>query len=230
MEKEKIIEILSTSTTISDISRAIFGNSNYTNRNKSKKILEEHSINWVEWLESKKKKPNVCLYCGKVFEGKDKYRRKFCNKSCAASYNNHQRKKEQKFCLYCGKEINTWQKYCSSQCKVQYEEEQQVKKWQNGEEQGCCSDGSLKNFVRNYLLKKNNYKCEECGFNKINTFTNRSILQIHHIDGNCFNNKEENLKVLCPNCHALTENYGSRNKNATRIDRRTKKYNKDKGF
>ena len=27
---------------------------------------------------------------------------------------------------------------------------------------------------------------------------------------------EENLQVLCPNCHAMTDNYGSRNKNATK--------------
>ena len=37
---------------------------------------------------------------------------------------------------------------------------------------------------------------------------------IHHIDGNCLNNDESNLQVLCPNCHAMTENFGSRNKNA----------------
>ena len=24
---------------------------------------------------------------------------------------------------------------------------------------------------------------------------------VHHIDGNCTNNKEENLQLLCPNCH-----------------------------
>jgi predicted HNH restriction endonuclease len=27
------------------------------------------------------------------------------------------------------------------------------------------------------------------------------ILQLHHIDGNRENNKEENLTLLCPNCH-----------------------------
>ena len=30
--------------------------------------------------------------------------------------------------------------------------------------------------------------------------------------------------VLCPNCHSLTENFGSRNKKCTRVDRRTKKF------
>lgn len=224
MDKEKLNEILNTAITISDIARSIFGNANYTNRNKSKKILEDNSINWVEWIESKKKKPNHCLYCGKEFNGNDKYRRKFCNNSCAASFNNRQRllKNEKRYCLNCGAEINKRNKYCSIDCKTQYEEQQLITKWKSGNDNGCCVDGSIKNFVRNYLLRKNDYKCEECGFDKINQYTNNSILQIHHIDGNAFNNKEENLKVLCPNCHALTENYGSRNKNSTRIDRRTK--------
>lgn len=71
-------------------------------------------------------------------------------------------------------------------------------------------------FVRNYLLQKHEYKCERCGWGEINSFTNKSPLQIHHIDGNSENNAEENLQVLCPNCHSLTENFGSRNTNAPR--------------
>lgn len=40
--------------------------------------------------------------------------------------------------------------------------------------------------------------------------------EIHHIDGDATNNKEQNLQVLCPNHHAMTEHFGSRNKNSTR--------------
>ena len=32
---------------------------------------------------------------------------------------------------------------------------------------------------------------------------------MHHIDGDCTNNKMENLQLLCPNCHSLTSNFGS---------------------
>jgi len=31
-------------------------------------------------------------------------------------------------------------------------------------------------------------------------------LELHHIDGNHYNNSFENLMILCPNCHALEEN------------------------
>lgn len=37
--------------------------------------------------------PNKCLYCGQIFSYKDR-KKTFCNKSCAASYNNTHRNKE----------------------------------------------------------------------------------------------------------------------------------------
>jgi hypothetical protein len=38
-------------------------------------------------------------------------------------------------------------------------------------------------------------------------------LEVHHIDGNHLNNELENLQLLCPNCHALTENWRGKNIN-----------------
>lgn len=37
-------------------------------------------------------------------------------------------------------------------------------------------------------------------------------LELHHIDGNHKNNSLSNLTLLCPNCHALTDNYRGKNK------------------
>lgn len=36
-------------------------------------------------------------------------------------------------------------------------------------------------------------------------------LQLHHIDGNKLNNKIENIMLLCPNCHSLTDNWCGKN-------------------
>lgn len=53
------------------------------------------------------------------------------------------------------------------------------------------------------------HKCEEC---KRKTWNGKKIsLELHHIDGNRFNNRIENLKILCPNCHSQTPNYSGRN-------------------
>lgn len=51
-------------------------------------------------------------------------------------------------------------------------------------------------------------RCECCG----NTEWQGSPipLEVHHIDGDKTNNEENNLKLLCPNCHALTPNYKGR--------------------
>ena len=142
-EKYDLKEILATSTTISDIARHIFGNPNYTNRKKCKKILEENSIDWEAWLSSKKKPPTFCLYCGKEIKSRDKYRQKFCCRSCARSYCNHQRSltNAKKYCLNCGIKIEKRSKYCSNKCQVQYETKQLIEQWKNGNESGCYSDG-----------------------------------------------------------------------------------------
>lgn len=51
-------------------------------------------------------------------------------------------------------------------------------------------------------------KCEICG---ISTWFGKDIpLEIHHINGNHFDNTFSNLQILCPNCHSIQEgNAGS---------------------
>lgn len=77
-----------------------------------------------------------------------------------------------------------------------------------------------KNFVKKYLIETRGDRCELCGFFGANTVTGNSIIQMDHIDGNCFNNSLVNLQLLCPNCHAMTPNYGSLNKGSGRAHRR----------
>jgi hypothetical protein len=56
-------------------------------------------------------------------------------------------------------------------------------------------------------LKEN--RCEQCG---IDEWRGRPLsLQLHHKDGDGTNNTLENLEILCPNCHSLTDTWGGRN-------------------
>lgn len=74
--------------------------------------------------------------------------------------------------------------------------------------------------IRVYLIHKHGNRCSMCGWEKINPVTNKVPVQIDHIDGDYTNNKECNLRLLCPNCHSLTPNYGALNTGKGRMKRR----------
>jgi predicted HNH restriction endonuclease len=51
--------------------------------------------------------------------------------------------------------------------------------------------------------------CERC---KNTTWEGNPIpLELHHINGIHSDNRISNLQILCPNCHALTDNYKGKN-------------------
>lgn len=55
------------------------------------------------------------------------------------------------------------------------------------------------------------HKCEICGITEWNGI--KAPIELDHIDGNHMNNLLENLRIICPNCHALTPtNSGKKNK------------------
>lgn len=77
-------------------------------------------------------------------------------------------------------------------------------------------DGQHPNYQTNKLrirllcegIKEN--KCEMC---KCTTWLENPIpLELDHIDGIRHNHKLSNLRLLCPNCHALTSTYRGKNK------------------
>jgi len=54
------------------------------------------------------------------------------------------------------------------------------------------------------------HKCECCGITEWNG--QLAPIELDHIDGNRYNNTIENLRILCPNCHAQTDTYRGKNK------------------
>lgn len=69
--------------------------------------------------------------------------------------------------------------------------------------------------ARQAIAQKRGWKCECCGL--IEWQGQQIPLELHHKDGNNMNNIEENLQLLCPNCHALTDNYRGKNINKQHI-------------
>ena len=116
------------------------------------------------------------------------------------------------YCKNCGKKLEKTQKiFCSCECQRDYEYKEFIKRWKNGEEQGVKGNASISNYIKRYMLEKTNCSCEICGCNWINPKSGNPIVEIHHIDGDYSNNKEENLQVLCPNHHAMTYNFKNNN-------------------
>lgn len=54
-------------------------------------------------------------------------------------------------------------------------------------------------------------ECEECGWKEI-SIDGRIPLELDHINGVRTDNRIENLRVLCPNCHSLKPTHRGRNK------------------
>ena len=65
------------------------------------------------------------------------------------------------------------------------------------------------------LTQKRGHACECCGNNE--WLGSPITLELDHIDGNNRNNVEENLRLLCPNCHSMTDTWRGRNKNSGNI-------------
>jgi 5-methylcytosine-specific restriction endonuclease McrA len=60
-------------------------------------------------------------------------------------------------------------------------------------------------YLKPHLIKLKGHKCERC--NNTEWLNEIIPLELHHKDGVKSNNNLDNLQLLCPNCHAFTDNY-----------------------
>lgn len=67
--------------------------------------------------------------------------------------------------------------------------------------------------LRNRLITAGLKKpyCEECGWARKSP-DGRLPLELDHINGNSRDNRLENLRILCPNCHSLKPTHRGRNR------------------
>ena len=169
--------------------------------------------------------PKTCLQCTGPVTTKDP-RTKFCSRSCSAIYNNThlppRRQKKRNFCLVCSTEIGRTSTHCRSHSRDPLGPKERIALWLAGDITVTWVTGSKepRRWVKQYLIEIRGDRCEECGWDEKN-IRGESIIQMDHIDGDYTNNALSNLKLLCPNHHALTETYGSRNLGRGRGHRRS---------
>jgi len=88
---------------------------------------------------------------------------------------------------------------------------------------------SSSNHLRKRLIKEGikKHKCEVCNNTHWNNFP--IPLELEHCNGINVDNRIENLKLLCPNCHSLTSTYKALNKGNGR-HKRMERYKEGKSY
>jgi Zn finger protein HypA/HybF involved in hydrogenase expression len=75
------------------------------------------------------------------------------------------------------------------------------------------NSGYANEFVKSRIAKQDllEYRCSSCGIDSWKGET--IVLDLDHVNGDNRDNRLENLRYLCPNCHSQTDTYKGRNKN-----------------
>jgi hypothetical protein len=134
-----------------------------------------------------------------------------------------------KSCPVCGNSLEKSQyKYCSNFCQARENYQKYIKLWRAGLENGTrgVTTGCLSKHIKHFLIEKFGEKCCICGWNKRNLTTNKIPLEVDHQNGNADDNREDNVRLICPNCHSLSSNFRNLNRGKGRLWR-TKKYLKN---
>jgi hypothetical protein len=131
-----------------------------------------------------------------MIDFENRFKQRFCSHRCAGLVLNKIRKKAtsgpprtRPRCEIC----NRIHKMSGGRCRIN---EQDRKKW---------------------LIKTRGHQCERCMGSQ---WMGQNIpLELDHADGNAGNNKPNNIRLLCPNCHAQTPTAKGKNRGNGRMSR-----------
>ena len=110
-------------------------------------------------------------------------------------------------------------RYCNRTCAAgpRRAGQTEIDGWLAGDIAGHTgASRKLKPWVREYILGQANYACSECGWNERHPEDGRPLVEVDHADGDASNSRPLNLRVLCPNHHAMTSTFRRRNAVSTR--------------
>ena len=146
----------------------------------------------------------LCIQCGTQYETSCK-QSKYCSHVCSSKA-----RLKEKVNVECDNCKKTFEKrknkikrsirhFCTNKCKQIYYKV-------NPHERGIYSGHNGKSAITSYrkiAFANYEHRCFYCGYNRF-----VDVLQVHHLDENRNNNVLENLRIVCPTCHAeVHKNY-----------------------
>lgn len=181
----------------------------------------QRKIEYNRAVEKYNLAPNKCIECYNSLSY-DQKNNITCSHECGGKHANKigdysNRNKHGKYkikpCKICNNP--TKKTFCSKTCESQFRRNETYQKLKNGSYIGNCTS---QNSIRKALIQIKGHQCEDC---KNTVWKTEPInLTLHHIDGDAFNNKIDNLQLLCWNCHSMTHNYGNKkSRKSSRVHR-----------
>jgi Zn finger protein HypA/HybF involved in hydrogenase expression len=124
-------------------------------------------------------------------------------------------------CQVCGtsfkRKTSTYNKFCGVLCSGKARTQKAIERIEAGN--GSVTTNAT---IRTYLTETRDPNCEKCGCGVV-WCELPLTLHVDHIDGDSDNMSLNNVRLLCPNCHSQTPNYGSKNKRTS--NKRKQYYN-----
>lgn len=167
-----------------------------------------------------------CKTCRKFFVGDST--RKFCSRSCAATFNNkgvRRHKGTLPTCKGCGKDLKLSERlYCSNKCQQNFELSKKVER--------ASLEQSLDFLPTQHTRKRVfcelvTYECSICGISE--WLDTNLVLIMDHINGDASDNKLSNLRLVCPNCDSQLPTYKNKNRGNGRHARKLR-YQKGQSY
>lgn len=164
--------------------------------------------------------PRYCKHCGTAIPF-EKRRNTFCGHSCRASFHNRGTARNQKNSRVC---------QCGNPKKLQNKYCQECSDKRVYQRPKSLEDVRDVVAIKRFLIEQRGHRCQDCGLTE---WKEKPIpLELHHVNGDTDENTEENLQLLCPNCHAFTDHYKGANKgkDGERQRARRKRYSEGRAW